>query len=171
MNLSNRVIVFVIVFVVLSAVLAYFASTVTMSQSEAQSINSQVRGIEPTTLGIFTNNFRIALVEFIPVFGPAFGVYTSYSTGVAITAIAQANPQSHLTGFESFLLLLLTPIYWLEFFSYSVAVEESIAVLVSIKNRDFLNMEWKWLVASILVVGAVLLISANLEATLVGALK
>ncbi len=170
MKLSSRVIVFIVVFIVLSVVLGY-ASTNSLSQTDAQSINSQVQGIQPTTIGIFTNNFRIALLEFIPAFGPAFGVYTSYSTGVAIAAIAEANPQSHITGLESFFLLLITPIYWLEFFSYSLAVEESIAVLVSIRNRDFLKTEWKWLVASVLVVGAVLLVSANLEATLVGAVK
>ena len=168
MKLSTRVTIFLVVFVVLTVAVAY-ASTLPISQSNAQGLNSQVQSIPATTVGIFSNNVRIALVEFIPVVGPIFGVYTSYSTGVAIAAISQADSQSQMSGIVLFLLLMLTPIFWLEFFSYSLAVEESISLIVSIRSRD-LKREWKWLVASILAVAIVLFFSARLESSLVSAL-
>jgi hypothetical protein len=111
MKLSTRVSLFLVIFVVLSGAVAY-ASAQPLSQSNAQSLNSQVQSIPATTVGIFLNNVRIALVEFIPFVGPIFGVYISYGTGVAIVAISQANPQAQISGLELFLILMLTPIFF-----------------------------------------------------------
>jgi len=169
MKLSTRVFIFLVVFVVLSGAVAD-ASAQPLPQSYAQSLNSQVQSIPATTIGIFLNNVKIALVEFVPLVGPIYGAYTSYSTGVAIAAISQANPKAQISGLESFLILMLTPIFWLEFFCYSLAVEESISLIISLGKRDLVRGEWKWLVASILAVVVVLFFSARLEASLVSAL-
>jgi uncharacterized integral membrane protein len=169
MKLSTRVFIFLVVFVVLSGAVAY-ASAQPISQSYAQNLNSQVESIPATTIGIFLNNVRIALVEFIPFVGPIFAVYTSYSTGVAIAAISTANSQAQINGLEAFLILMLTPIFWLEFFCYSLAVEESISFIIAIGRKEIASAEWKWLVASILAVVVVLFFSARLEASLVSAL-
>ena len=169
MKLANRIIILVIVFIVLSAILG-FASTTTLSPQDASALNSQANSIQPTTAAIFLNNVQISLLEFIPVFGPAFAAYTSYSTGLVFAAIAQSNSAGNISGLESFFILLITPIYWMEFFSYSLAVEESIAIIISIKNRD-LKIEWKWALVSILVVISVLFVSARLEASLVNLLR
>ncbi|MHB8566176.1 MAG: stage II sporulation protein M [Nitrososphaerales archaeon] len=166
MKLSSRAVLFAIIFTVLSGVLAY-ASTVQLSPQDAQNLTTQVQGLQPTTDGIFINNVRVALIEFIPFVGPAFGVYVSYSTGVVIAAIAETSTTAHISGLESFFILLITPIYWMEFFSYSLAVEESIALVVSIRRRDFLKTEWKWLLVSIFLVVSVLFLSARIEASLV----
>ena len=173
MKVSTRVFIFVAAFVALSVVVAY-ASTLTLPPGEASSISSQTQSLPSTTKGIFLNNVQIALTEFIPVYGPVFGILVSYDTGVATAALSQANPQAHLSGLELFLFLILTPIYWLEFFSYSLAVEESIAVVIwialSVKNRSLDKTELKWLVGSILAVVIVLFFSARLESSLVGGL-
>lgn len=145
-----------------------YGSTVQLSPQEAQSLSSQVQGISPTTLSIFLNNARVALIEFIPFVGPAFAVYVSYSTGVALSAITQSSTSIHMSGLEAFFLLLVTPIYWMEFFSYSLAVEESIAIIVAIRKKEFLTKEWKWLLLSILIVVSVLFFSAKVESSLVG---
>jgi Stage II sporulation protein M len=166
----TRAAIFLIVFVVLSAILAFSSSTV-LSPSYAQSLSQSVQGIKGTVLGIFENNVQIALVEFVPGLGPAFGAYSSYDTGLAIAALAQSNPTNGLSGPELFFILLLTPIYWIEFTCYSVAVEESIALIVSFRNRDFRTSEWKWLIASIIFVVATLFISARLEVDLINSLK
>jgi hypothetical protein len=169
LSLKARVLVLLMVLLVLSGVFA-FASTLTLSQSDARSRSGQLNSIKISTLTIFENNLLIALVEFVPVLGPAFGVYTSFSTGLTLAAEAQTNTsyqQLHITGLELFLFLLITPIYWLEFFSYSLAVEESIAIIISIRNRDLVAREWKWLVASIIAVVVILLVSARLEVLLI----
>jgi hypothetical protein len=162
--------IFLIVFVILSAILAY-SSTVPLSQSEASSLSQGVEGIKGTTIGIFENNVKIALLEFVPGFGPAFGVYASYSTGLAISALAQSSPKSGISGIELFLILLLTPIYWLEFTCYSMAVEESIALIASVKNNIFRLSEWKWLIGSVVFVIATLFVSAQLEVQLINFMK
>ncbi len=170
MKTRNRVSIFVLVFIILSAVFAY-SSTIHLTNSEAQSLSNGVEGIKATTIAIFENNVEIALLEFVPGFGPAFGAYTSYNTGLATAALAQTNPSSGLSGIELFLFLLLTPIYWMEFTCYSLAVEESIALIVSARNRDFKTSEWKWLVGSVLFVAALLFVSAGVEVGLINFIK
>jgi len=166
----TRVAIFLIVFVVLSAILAY-SSSIVLSSADAQSLSQGVEGIKDSVVGIFENNVQIALVEFVPGFGPAFGAYSSYDTGLAIAALAQSSPTSGLSGPELFFVLLLTPIYWVEFTCYSLAVEESIAIMISLKERTFRTAEWKWLVGSILFVVATLFVSAGLEVDLINFLK
>jgi len=164
---KSRVIIFAIAFLVLSGILA-FASTIQLSSADAPSLTQSAKSIDESVLGIFKNNVQIALLEFIPGFGPGFGAYSCYDTGLVLAALAQANQSSTgLTGLELFLALLLTPIYWIEFTCYSVAVEESIALIVSIRRKDFRTTEWKWLVGSIFFVVATLFVSARLEVQLI----
>lgn len=170
MKTNTRVIIFIIVFIILTSILAY-SSSFELSQSEAQSLSQGVEGINATVVGIFQNNVQIALLEFVPGFGPAFGAYSRYDTGLALAALAQSNSTVGIGGFELFLVLLLTPIFWIEFTCYSLAVEESLAIIISFKNRDFRSREWKWLVCSILFVVATLLVSARLEVDLINFIK
>jgi hypothetical protein len=170
MKTKTRAIIFIIVFITLSSILAY-SSSLELSQSEAQFLTQEVAGINSTVLGIFENNVQIALLEFVPGFGPAYGAYSIYDTGLAFAAIAQYNSTVGISGFELFLVLLLTPIFWIEFACYSLAVEESFAIVISFKNRDFRSSEWKWLVCSILFVVATLLVSARLEVDMINFIK
>ncbi|MEM3672986.1 MAG: stage II sporulation protein M [Candidatus Bathyarchaeia archaeon] len=81
---------------------------------------------------IFGNNFMITLIMFIPIFGPFFGGYVFYNTGVVISALATAqNAPPTLV----FLLLFLTPVAWLEFLAYSTAIAESIWLVRRILQR------------------------------------
>jgi predicted metal-binding membrane protein len=167
---KTRALIFIVTLVILSGILA-FASTITLSASDANSLSQSVQGINGTTTNIFQNNVQIALLEFVPVFGPGFGAYSSFDTGLAIAALAQTNSNSGLNGLELFIFLLFTPIYWFEFACYSLAVEESISLLVSFKNRDFRRSEWRWLLGSILFVVATLFVSAGIEANMINIVK
>jgi hypothetical protein len=168
LKLSTRIAIFFAAFLVLTIVTA-FASTAKISLEEARSLNSSVAGISPTTLPIFFNNARVDLVEFIPVLGPAFGVYVSYDTGIVIAAIAETSSLP-IGGPEAFLSLIITPIFWMEFFAYSLAVEESVALIVSARKRALFRAELRWLAGSVLLALAVLFVSAHLEATIVNVL-
>jgi hypothetical protein len=170
MKTKTRAILFIAVFITLSVILAY-SSTVVLSQSDAQSMTQGVEGLNDTVPAIFRNNVQIALLEFIPGFGPAFGAYSSYDTGLAIAAIAQSTPNMSISGLELFLILLITPIFWIEFACYSLAVEESVAIIISFKNRDFRSREWKWIIGSILFVAATLFVSARLEVEMINLVK
>jgi hypothetical protein len=174
MNNRNRLLIFVIVFFILSGVLVY-SSSVQISQSQAQSLNQQVQSIKVTTFGIYQNNLLIALFEFVPVLGPAFAVYTTYNTGLVASASAQMANDS-VTGPEATIVTMLTPIFWLEFFCYSLAVEESIVIVItgvqSLRSgfsgkRQWRWPEWRWLAGSIIAVVVILLVSAQIEVQLV----
>jgi hypothetical protein len=169
MKISQRAALYIAVFVALTGILGY-ASTVSMSQSEATSLYQQISSISPTTLVIYENNIKVALVEFVPGLGPIYGVLSAYDTGLVIAATGQV-PNATTTGLEGFIFLLFTPIFWMEFSCYSLAVEESIAIIVSLVKKDFLKEEWKWFLGSILFVAAVLLISARLESSMINFLK
>ena len=170
MKTKTRVLIFLVSFFILSAIVGYGSSLV-ISSSEGQSLSQSVYAIKPTTLDIFENNVQIALLEFVPFFGPAYGAYASYSTGLAIVALAQSNSGSGLSGLDLFLILLITPIFWIEFTCYSLAVEESISFVISFKNRDFRKSEWRWLIGSVVFVVATLFVSAGLEVDLINLLK
>jgi len=162
---KTRALIFLAVFIILSGIFVA-SSSVSLSATEAQQLNQGVQSISPTVIGIYTNNVQIALLEFIPVFGPGMGIYSSYNTGLALAGIAQSSGTG-VTGPEFFLILLFTPIFWIEFACYSLAVEESIAVLVSFRNRDFRTREWKWLLGSLIFVVSTLFVSAALEVDMI----
>lgn len=72
---------------------------------------------------ILGNNFLICLIMFIPVLGPIFGLFVLFNTGMAVSAIALVE------GYPSILVLfalVVTPVFWLEFIAYSVAMAGSV---------------------------------------------
>jgi hypothetical protein len=72
---------------------------------------------------IFGNNFFICLLMFIPLIGPLLGGYVLFNTGTVISAAATAGGYPSIVAF---VILFLTPVAWLEFASYSVAMNESV---------------------------------------------
>ena len=112
---------------------------------------------------IFSNNFMITLIMFVPVLGPVFGFYTLFSTGTAINAIAIAQ------GYPLFLVLfslVLTPVFWLEFAAYSTALAESIWLFRRILQGRGLR-ELKNLGILVAVCAGLLFLGAVIEAWLI----
>jgi hypothetical protein len=60
---------------------------------------------------------------FIPIFGAALGLLILFETGVALGAIATIQGYPVWLGIAS---LVITPVFWLEFICYSIAIAESI---------------------------------------------
>jgi hypothetical protein len=99
---------------------------------------------------------------FIPVAGAVFGFFTLFSTGTAIGAI------SMIQGFPAILqllLLMITPIFWLEFVSYSVGMTESIWLFRRLTQRRW--RELKWTAIAIGITAGLLAIGAVVEAWLI----
>jgi hypothetical protein len=115
---------------VIALIITIIGSLVPVDPQEANQINDELNQTV-TSLGeegvlmqfIFGNNFIICLLMFIPVLGPLLGFYALFNTGMAVNAIATAEgyPLSLV-----FLSLVLTPVFWLEFAAYSIAISESI---------------------------------------------
>jgi hypothetical protein len=96
---------------------------------------------------------------FIPVFGAVFGMFVLFSTGTAINAVSMV--QGLPVGLV-FLSLMITPIFWIEFASYSLGMTESIWSF-----RRFTQKRWAYIAWTAIFIGitAVLLaIGAVVEA-------
>jgi uncharacterized membrane protein SpoIIM required for sporulation len=105
---------------------------------------------------IFFNNFRICLLMFIPVLGACLGLFILFDTGVALGAIASTQGYPVWLSFVS---LMVTPVFWLEFAAYSLAMAESVWLFRRLMQRRWSELKWTALfiviTAVLLVVGAV----------------
>ncbi len=120
------------------------------------------------TAAIFENNFLIALIMFIPFFGPFFGVYVLYSTGVVLSASA-ATSAFHEPALLDFLVLWIFPFTWMEFISYSLAITESVWLAGRLMQRKGLR-EIKTTAIFLGIVAITLFFAALIEAVLIKAL-
>jgi hypothetical protein len=82
--------------------------------------SQQIGGIDQN--GIFLNNVRIALAEFIPAVGGAVGLFSGYGTGAVFSAIAKGSPT--LAKVPA-VIVLLTPFGAMEIFAYGLAISRS----------------------------------------------
>jgi hypothetical protein len=82
---------------------------------------------------IFGNNFALTLGMFVPVFGPVWGFFVLFQTGtvIAILGIAEGAPPLLLL-----LALMVTPIFWLEFGVYAVAMAQSTVLLLQVWRHN-----------------------------------
>ena len=119
-------------FGVAAFLIAYSAgAAVPLSDEEAKEVrkqfSEQIEGIDQN--GIFLNNFRIALIMFIPGFGAGFGAISGFATGSVFSALANSTPI--LTGVPP-LVILITPFGIMEVFTYGLMMSRSGMLIVRI---------------------------------------
>ncbi len=130
---------------------------------EGQDLVNSVNGGGPLDMfsGIFLNNVRIALIEAIPVVGPAFLAFSIYYTGQVLQAFAvSSNPPLPplLLGAVTFVF----PHALIEFAGYAIAVMAgSMLVWAGVKRR--LGSEIKIFAQEIFIAVVVLVIAAATE--------
>jgi uncharacterized membrane protein SpoIIM required for sporulation len=157
---------------VFAMIITVIGSLVPMDAQEANQISDNLNQTV-TTLGdegvltqfIFGNNFIICLLMFIPVLGALFGFYALFNTGIAVSAIATAEGYPLTLVFLS---LLLTPVFWLEFAAYSIAIAESVWLFRRIlqgRSRGWRELKIAGFLVSICAV--VLLVGAVVEVALI----
>jgi hypothetical protein len=125
----KRIYSFIVIFVV-AVLLTVIGSLVPLSPQYARQTSNQLnqtlnqnRASGTLPEYIFSNNFSICLVMFIPIIGPILGFFILFNTGLALAAISQVQGLPPLLEVA---LLILTPVFWLEFTSYSIGITESI---------------------------------------------
>ncbi len=91
---------------------------------------------EPGIQTIFTHNFAIAALMFTPAYGLLVGVITSYNTGLAIAAIGLSI---NFSGILLLLTMFLLPFTWLEFISYSIAMTQSVYLIIALVRRNIIK--------------------------------
>lgn len=160
--------VVLIVFAV-ELVFLFLGSTIPISQSTANLINSQNSALASTSdslgllaraLFIFTNNIQIALLEFVPILGWFFFGLSMYNTALAIEVIGIAQ---HLAGPLLALSLLFQPHTWLELPTYAIATTQSFYLISTVARRDRFKFEAVRTGVVLVIVAVELIIAAFFE--------
>ncbi len=128
------------------------------------------RGLE---LGIFLNNFTIALLGLIPFLGPPILGYAVFHTGrfLGWLGVEHGMPPQLLIPF-TLNLIILTGYGILEFLGYGAAAAESLAIsYYAIRSRRLLGRELRMLPLMIGLIAGFLLAGAVIEAALIRSLE
>ena len=105
---------------------------VSEAESRMEDFQRQLEDLDDPRL-IFGNNFLHSLVMFVPLLGPCWGSFVLNNTGVIIAVFGIAQ------GFSPFLLLgllMFTPVFWLEYGVYSVAMAQSMILFLKVLRRE-----------------------------------
>ena len=156
-----------VVCLVLSAVLVYACLFVGVWQGQLAPPEEVKRAVEDVEklreqasfTFIFLNNYKLALVAVIPLFGAVQHGFVQFNTGYIIGALA-ANGK--VSGFALAAALLAMPHGMLEYMAYTFAAAESLALTYAAVRRKFrerLRQAWK----TIVLVGVLLATAAALE--------
>jgi len=142
---------------------------------ELASTQQQYNNIKPVlnqsavgqVASIFANNFRVAILELIPVGGPTIFAISIYETARIVEVIGIANGEGLALALGS---LFLLPSTWLELPAYAIAVTESGYLLYAL-SKGFRNgwgpfvKEIRFLAVSLVLIAGVLLVAATFEVT------
>jgi hypothetical protein len=136
-----------------------------ISQSQAAQEYSQLETelANPTFFSIFINNFGIAILGFIPFVGAIFEGFVLFNTGLAVAVIGATKrvPATYLLAVS-----MTTPFFWMEYFSYSIAITAAAFLIVSIQQCRF-RAEFRYFLLQIALVVGLLLAAALIEMTYV----
>jgi uncharacterized membrane protein SpoIIM required for sporulation len=153
------------------ASLPFFPGEKAFYTSQSNQINTQFQGASLLTQfwGIFTNNFRIAVIEMVPVLGAAFFAFSLYATARILEAIAASDNDSPILVLV--LLLLLFPHSYIELPAYAVATGEGLVLAYAIARWLFASgsspvrfrVELGQLLLNLTIVTVMLLVAALFE--------
>lgn len=159
----------IIAVLIVAIIVTVIGSYVPLSHQDANSISqglnqtlNQNKANGTLTPYIFMNNFQICLLMFIPVVGAGLGLFILFDTGIALGAIAATQ------GYPVWFALLnefLTPIFWLEFAAYAIAMAESVWLF-----RRLMQGRWRNIRGTFMYIGicsVILLVSAYIEVWLI----
>ncbi len=82
---------------------------------------------EIDSMGIFLNNLNVGLPMFIPGFGPAWGLYSGWSTGVSFSAIVSMSPA--ITDFQPLDIFYASTFGFLEIIAYSIGMSRGVFLI------------------------------------------
>lgn len=115
--------------------------------------------------GIFSNNFRVAVIEIIPAFGVAILGLSIYETAriVEVIGITSGRPLA-----EALANLFILPSTWLELPAYAIAATESMYLVYSVylgfkSGWAKFVRELRFLLVNVLLIAGVLTVAAVFE--------
>jgi hypothetical protein len=156
----------IITFFIFMAVFSLSLQIGAMSEVDDAEANSFVQEFLSHTedidgLGIFQNNFFIALPMFIPGIGVIFGAYAAWSTGFGFAALISMAPG--LAEIHPLAILYSTPFGIMELIAYSISMSRSFHIAYVLFKRVNLKSLIKPTVIEIGIVVAILFAAGFLE--------
>jgi len=159
---KNRIILFFI-FLAVFTIIFQLGSMSTVSQEEADLFMEEFKKLvlDIDAFGIFVHNTTIALPMFIPGFGIFWGLFSSWSTGYAFTAIATSIPE--VANISPLTILFLSPFGLMEISAYSLGISRSFILIKAIITKTNLLQFIKPTIIEIGIVIALLLAGGYIE--------
>ena len=173
---SRGLLLFVLLFLIevgvflLVVSLPFFPGEKAIFVNQSNQIGSEFKNASLATqfFGIFTNNFRIGLIEMIPGVGSALFAFSLYSTAriIEVEALTQGVSPVLLV-----LFLFIFPYSYLELPAYAVATGEGLYLSYAIlrwlfstggRTVDFRGEAWQ-LFVNIMIVAVMLAVAALFE--------
>jgi hypothetical protein len=160
----------ILVFLLLWEIATAVGLLTPLSQADANSINQQLDQERKTASveSIFGHNLILCLVMFVPIGGPIFGFFSSYSSGVVMVAQSMSPEAQGLSPLLLLLAYFLIPIYWLENISMSIGMAESVW-LIRRTTQGYGKREIRNAAVLIAIATLILLVSAVIEIVLMNA--
>ncbi|MGN6708118.1 MAG: stage II sporulation protein M [Candidatus Nitrosocosmicus sp.] len=128
-----------------------------ISKELSKNFINQVKGTNQW--GIFFNNFKIALVMFIPILGIVIGSFSAFSTGLIFNSIVNISHMSYPNP----LIIFLTPFGILELISYGLAISRGGIFFYEILKKRISKKSVLYLFVEIGLVCIMLFIGALIE--------
>ncbi|MGN6347126.1 MAG: stage II sporulation protein M [Candidatus Nitrosocosmicus sp.] len=128
-----------------------------ISKELSKNFINQVKGTNQW--GIFFNNFKIALVMFIPILGIVIGSFSAFSTGLIFNSIVNISHMSYPNP----LIIFLTPFGILELISYGLAISRGGIFFYEILKKRISKKSVVYLFVEIGLVCIMLFIGALIE--------
>ena len=161
-SLRRKRIYSIIIVFVIAIVITFIGSFIPLSSQDAYTISNDLNQTLNTNRAngtlpeyIFLNNFIICLLMFVPIIGPILGFIILFDTGIALGAITTTQGYPVYIGLLS---LVITPVFWLEFAAYSIAMAESIWLFRRLMQRRWHELKNTGILigicAALLIVGA-----------------
>lgn len=116
------------------------------------------------SIGIFSHNVKIALPMFLPAVGIGWGIFATFSTGLAVAALLVNDPS--LAQMPPF-TVLLTPFGLMEIVSYSLAMSRSFLLFSKIVKKSLTKRDVKRAFIEVGIVVGLLLLAAFVESYMI----
>ena len=152
---SLRIILFFVFFGLFTASFQIGATT-ELSEEESLAIlhdfADTMEDVDST--GIFLNNLSIGLPNFVPGIGPAWGLYSGWSTGIAISGIYSLYPE--LSDSQPLDIFYASPFGFIELIAYSIGMSHGAFLVFSFVKRHSMKSILKWTIVEVALVVALL---------------
>jgi hypothetical protein len=116
-------------------------------------------------LDLFLNNLTVELPMFIPGVGPAWGLYSGWSTGVSFSAIISMSP--NLTDFQPLDIFYASSFGFLELVAYSIGMSRGAFLVFALIQKSPKKSLIVWSLIEILAAILLLVIGGLIEVSVI----